>query len=335
MAGAYATIARGGTYIAPQLVRRVEARDGFKKEFGVFPQKVFPDSPVRALISCMESAVKEGTGVLARLSDRPVAGKTGTSDEARDLWFVGFTPHMVTAVWGGNDQHRSLGGLTGGTVLTGIWKAYNQQYYRTHKVPKGTFYTEQRSNDNLWDQLLRKPAEETEEPTETEAPETVMPPQPQSQSPEGEEQQQTEGQQTEQPNGEAGEPENHFFPLPGMPEPGRVRHPVRPSQNDPFAPHNYQDEAPQDEQQGPQPAGPFGPFRAPENPFGSPQGPRQPREREEQDHAPMPAPDRDRLPLPAPDRGAQNQPQPAPAPEPAPSPNRYDGILREEAEPIE
>lgn len=250
MATAYATFARGGTYLEPKLVRKVEGRAGYKKEFNYYPQKVFPDGPVRALVSCMESVVKEGTGVNARLSDRPVAGKTGTSDQARDLWFVGFTPHMVTAVWGGNDQRRSLGGLTGGAVLTGLWKAYNERYYRTNKVPAGTFYTQNQTNDDIWGNLLRAPQEL---PKEEQKPEEI----PQAeQTPNAEQQQQEQADGQQMPEGR---PENqlHFFPLPGAPEPGRVRNPVHPSPNDPFAPFAGEPSPPgQPESAQPQPAQP-------------------------------------------------------------------------------
>jgi penicillin-binding protein 1A len=69
MAGAYATFARGGTYIEPHLVRRVVSREGFDKEFKPYPHKVFPDFPVRQLVSCMESAVKEGVRPPGRRQD--------------------------------------------------------------------------------------------------------------------------------------------------------------------------------------------------------------------------------------------------------------------------
>jgi membrane peptidoglycan carboxypeptidase len=153
MAGAYSTLARGGVYVQPTLVRRIEGKDGFLREYKPQSQQTLPVTPIAELVSCMESVVKEGTGVAARLPDRPVAGKTGTSDEARDLWFVGFTPDMVTAIWGGNDQHHSLGNLTGGTVLAGIWRNYNQAYYRARPKPPGQFVVER--NLNLWQQLLR------------------------------------------------------------------------------------------------------------------------------------------------------------------------------------
>jgi len=85
--------------------------------------------------------VEKGTGKQARLFDRPVAGKTGTADGARDIWFIGFTPDTVTAVWGGNDKNLPITGnqVTGGSVMAAIWQNYMKDYYRTHPNPPGAF----------------------------------------------------------------------------------------------------------------------------------------------------------------------------------------------------
>jgi penicillin-binding protein 1A len=268
MAGAYATLARAGTYIAPQLVRRVDSRDGFSKDFQTLPQKVFPDFPVRQLVSCMESVVKEGTAVGAKLSDRPVAGKTGTTDNAKDLWFVGFTPDMVTAVWGGNDQHVSLGSATGGVMLTSIWKAYNQAYYRSHPTPAGSFYTEDTTNNNILQNILRNPADllKSDEEKEKEAEEELNG-KPEEQNADGQApEQEHDGfqffgapnrDQQQQPQQQQGENEEEqvdghpfMMRLPGAPQPGHVRRPMGPgSPNDPFAPQRFAQ--PDEGEQGP------------------------------------------------------------------------------------
>src|SRR5260370_26802931 len=62
----------------------------------------------------MMGTVKDGTGKAAALSDRPVAGKTGTSQDYRDAWFVGFSAEYVTCVWIGNDNGSSMKNATGG-----------------------------------------------------------------------------------------------------------------------------------------------------------------------------------------------------------------------------
>ncbi len=132
MANAYATFARGGEYMTPQMVRRAETKTGCPLDsFTPDHYSVFDRSHVAQLVDLMQDVVAHGTGQLAKLPDRPVAGKTGTADQGKDLWFVGFTPDMVTAVWGGNKDNKAVGGgVTGGTVMTSIWRNYNSAYYR-------------------------------------------------------------------------------------------------------------------------------------------------------------------------------------------------------------
>lgn len=142
MANSYATLARGGEYISPQLVRRAETKAGVLLDaFGQNRYTVFDRGSVAQIVDLMQDVVAYGTGQLAKLPDgRPVAGKTGTADQGKDLWFVGFTPDMVTAVWGGNKDNRAVGGgVTGGTIMTSIWRNYNSAYYRQTRLPKGFF----------------------------------------------------------------------------------------------------------------------------------------------------------------------------------------------------
>ena len=158
MAGAYSTFARGGSAVTPSLVRRVENRTGgLLKDFTQQGSTVFDPRAVKELVSCLQSVVQEGTGTQAQLAGRPVAGKTGTSDEGRDLWFVGFTSDMVTAVWGGNGEHKSVGSnVTGGTVVARLWHDYNQAYYRARPRPAGSFG--ETPNKNIFDALLKPQA---------------------------------------------------------------------------------------------------------------------------------------------------------------------------------
>ncbi|HMN03527.1 MAG TPA: penicillin-binding transpeptidase domain-containing protein, partial [Geobacter anodireducens] len=73
----------------------------------------------------MESVVQSGTGQRARAVGRPVAGKTGTTNDMKDAWFVGYIPQLVTGVWVGYDQERSLGaGGSGGQAAAPIWTEF-------------------------------------------------------------------------------------------------------------------------------------------------------------------------------------------------------------------
>jgi penicillin-binding protein 1A len=142
MAGAYSTLARGGVAIKPRVIRRIDDATG--KTIAVSDpeeQRVFPVEPTAQLVDAMQDVVRYGTGTQARLADRPVAGKTGTADRARDIWFVGFTPDVTTAVWAGNDENQAIAGsnVTGGTVMAGCWHDYMQSYYAAHPTPFGEF----------------------------------------------------------------------------------------------------------------------------------------------------------------------------------------------------
>ncbi len=142
LAGAYGTFARCGVTITPRALRRVETMNGDVLEtFDSDSHRVFPDDEVAWLLSILQDVVNSGTGTQAKLGDRPVAGKTGTADKATDLWFVGFTPDMVTAVWGGNDQNLPIANkhVTGGTVMARLWRQYNKLYYSRVSVPPGSF----------------------------------------------------------------------------------------------------------------------------------------------------------------------------------------------------
>jgi membrane peptidoglycan carboxypeptidase len=141
MANAYATLARGGEFIEARLVRSIADDKGkVIKEFSQRREVVFDREPVAQLVDALQDVVEKGTGTRARLFDRPVAGKTGTSDAGKDIWFVGFTPDMVTAVWGGNDDNKAVRGtVTGGTVMAKIWHNYMSAFYRQHDVPAGQF----------------------------------------------------------------------------------------------------------------------------------------------------------------------------------------------------
>lgn len=177
MAGAYGTLARNGVAIEPWLVRRVESRDGqVLKNYGTHTWTAFHSFPVAQVVGCMQTAVESGTGQLAKLADRPVAGKTGTSDSSKDLWFVGFTPDTVTAVWGGNDENRPIAGsaVTGGMVMARIFKNYAQAYYRARPHEPGSFGTGE-GGFSEWFRQIEQPKpdlSENEQKPEAVAPDT-------------------------------------------------------------------------------------------------------------------------------------------------------------------
>ena len=148
LAGAYSTFARGGIAIHPQVIRKIENTRGQVIEtFESRYDKAFDAEAVAELVSIMQDVVKIGTGTMARLADRPVAGKTGTADAGKDIWFAGFTPDLVAVVWGGNDENEAIPGhnVTGGTVMAGIWHMFMDSYYQSHPTPPGSFMEASRS----------------------------------------------------------------------------------------------------------------------------------------------------------------------------------------------
>jgi len=80
------------------------------------------------ITNLMQSVVNSGTGQRAKAVGRPVAGKTGTTNDMKDAWFVGFVPQLVAGVWVGFDQERSLGaGGSGGQAAAPIWTEFMQR----------------------------------------------------------------------------------------------------------------------------------------------------------------------------------------------------------------
>lgn len=144
MAAAYSTIARGGQYISPWFIRRIEDDRGrVLEKYEPLSSRTLDLDASKQIIDILRKVVESGTGTRAKLGSIPVAGKTGTADDSRDLWFVGFTPDMVAAVWAGNSQHKAVGGkhTTGGRVVAPIWRSFARAYYNKHPKPRSTLLT--------------------------------------------------------------------------------------------------------------------------------------------------------------------------------------------------
>ncbi|MBN1614442.1 MAG: PBP1A family penicillin-binding protein [Deltaproteobacteria bacterium] len=129
MVRAYGVLANQGQKATPFFIKRIVDRTGHVfEESQVRVEQVI--DPAVAFISThvMQDVVESGTGRRVRSIGRPVAGKTGTTDDTRDAWFIGFTPSLVTGVWVGFDQERSLGRQeVGGRAAAPIWLYYMEQ----------------------------------------------------------------------------------------------------------------------------------------------------------------------------------------------------------------
>lgn len=135
LTSAYAAFANGGVRVKPFAIRCIVDREGNIIEEN-YPQKKEALSPQTAYVitDMLKSVIEAGTGYGARRAGfkRPAAGKTGTTDNFTDAWFVGFTPYLVAGVWVGFDDQRSLGERMAGSVAAlPIWTAFMKAVHDT------------------------------------------------------------------------------------------------------------------------------------------------------------------------------------------------------------
>ena len=125
LTGSYATVANGGFGIWPHGIQVISDRDGtiLYRRHGDGPGRVIAARHIESLNDLLSAVVLWGTGKSARLK-RPAAGKTGTSQDYRDAWFVGYTPDLIAGVWFGNDNARSMDGVTGGSLAAPVWRQF-------------------------------------------------------------------------------------------------------------------------------------------------------------------------------------------------------------------
>ncbi|HET57366.1 MAG TPA: penicillin-binding protein, partial [Deltaproteobacteria bacterium] len=129
MVAGFSVFANNGDRAEPFFIRKVVDRSGNVLEENHPVVKRVVDPRV-AFITChlLQGVVKEGTGWRIRALKRPVAGKTGTTNDLRDAWFVGFTPSLVTGVWVGFDDFRPLGKFeTGSRAASPIFLYFMQE----------------------------------------------------------------------------------------------------------------------------------------------------------------------------------------------------------------
>lgn len=120
---AYAPLANGGAGVIPHVIRSIRTANGrvlFQRS-GDGPGRIIRADHVAAMNGMLAQAVSVGTARNARVPGWSVAGKTGTSQEFRDAWFVGYTAQMVTGVWLGNDDGSSMRRASGGGLPTQVW----------------------------------------------------------------------------------------------------------------------------------------------------------------------------------------------------------------------
>jgi penicillin-binding protein 1A len=123
LTGAYGVLANGGRTLEPHIIQRVRAGSG-RLLFERKPEsdkRVVAAATASALTDMLSSVVMSGTGRRAALAEHACAGKTGTSQDFRDAWFVGYTGQLVAGVWVGNDDARPMRRVAGGSLPARLW----------------------------------------------------------------------------------------------------------------------------------------------------------------------------------------------------------------------
>lgn len=135
LASAYATFANYGWHSDPTLIMQVTDSSGnIILDNTPKPQLVLDPWASAALTNVLRGVITQGTATNAQIG-RPAAGKTGTTDSQRDVWFVGYVPQLATAVWVGNDDYSPLGsGATGGGYAAPVWRNFMQQALKDEPV---------------------------------------------------------------------------------------------------------------------------------------------------------------------------------------------------------
>ncbi len=147
MVRAYGVLANQGKKVTPYFIRKIVDRTGnVFEETKVQAEQVIDPRIAFMTTYVMQDVVESGTGRRVKSIGRPVAGKTGTTNDIRDAWFIGFTPSLITGVWIGFDQEKSLGKHeVGGRAAAPIWlyfmeKALQGKPVEAFPVPEGIVF---------------------------------------------------------------------------------------------------------------------------------------------------------------------------------------------------
>ena len=144
LTAAYAPYANGGLRVAPYLIRSITGPDGkvlYKRGKRTASRAVDP-RVLGQMNAMLNRVVTTGTGRAADIKTHFAGGKTGTSQDSRDAWFIGHTSHLVTGVWFGNDDNSPTAKLTGGSLPAQVWGRYMKAAHKglpAHMLPGDDF----------------------------------------------------------------------------------------------------------------------------------------------------------------------------------------------------
>lgn len=168
MTSAYGTFANGGVHVEPVAIVRVLNQKGeILEEAHPKSEQVLKKSTAANLTSMLMGVIARGTGTGANIG-RPAAGKTGTTDNYQDAWFVGYVPDLVAGVWIGCDDNARMGSMTGGTTPAAIWRAFmvNVVQSMPSRNFDGAYLTEVEKPVNITDKDARPARDKAQEPRE-------------------------------------------------------------------------------------------------------------------------------------------------------------------------
>ena len=136
LTGAYASLANGGVMVKPYGITKIEAKDGtlyYERVNENRGRRAISPRALAMILPMMQSVIVNGTGQGANFGSPQAAGKTGTSQDSRDAWFIGFTDRLVTGVWLGNDDNSSMKRVTGGSYPSRIWRTVMAKHNREYR----------------------------------------------------------------------------------------------------------------------------------------------------------------------------------------------------------
>ena len=148
LTNAYAVFANMGTRIEPVFITKITDKAGnILEETSTTIETVLTPQTAYIMTNLLAGVIQDGTGQRAKALGRPAAGKTGTTNDLNDAWFIGFTPNLIAGSWMGYDDERPLGHMeTGARAALPIWlkfmqKALEGTYVKDFQVPEGVVFT--------------------------------------------------------------------------------------------------------------------------------------------------------------------------------------------------
>jgi penicillin-binding protein 1A len=157
MTTAYAAIANGGMAIQPFGITKITNESGklyYQRRPPSDTMRVVSSVYIDVLTGMMQNVIEYGTGQRAKLG-YPAYGKTGTSQDSRDAWFIGFTPELVASVWMGNDDNSPMKNVTGGSFPAGVWR--DVMASSRGKYPAVRYPRDNAGFSSLMDRLMAQP----------------------------------------------------------------------------------------------------------------------------------------------------------------------------------